>query len=53
MSLRFHSPSGAHHHLAWEDQPLVGPIARPRRHARSALVLALAFIAGLLLGLLL
>lgn len=50
MSSRVHCRSVARQHLAWESQPLVAPAPRPRRYGRRALILA--FVAGVVLGLL-
>jgi len=50
MTARVRSSSGGHHHLEWESQVLVGPL--PRRRVFGARVLMLAFVAGLLIGLL-
>lgn len=51
MTSRVHCRSVGREHLAWESQPLVAPAPRARRYGRAALVLA--FVAGLVLGLLL
>lgn len=50
MSRRVAAVRGGHHHLAWEDQPLVRSTARPRTHA--ARLILMAFVAGLFVGLL-
>lgn len=50
MSQRFHCRSGGHMHLEWESQPIIGGARRVRRYTGRAL--ALMFVAGLLLGLL-
>lgn len=52
MTARVHASRGGHHHLAWEAQPLVGPLRRPRRYGVRTLVLValVAFLAGVLVG---
>jgi hypothetical protein len=49
VTARVTAARGGHHHLAWDDQPLVRSTPRHRRYARR--FIALAFVAGLLVGL--
>jgi len=44
------SRRAAHHHLAWESQPLLRPVGR--RHGHATRMVVIAFILGLLIGLL-
>lgn len=50
MSRLITTPRAAHVHRDWDSQPLIQS-ARPRRQSRALLVVA-AFVAGLMLGLL-
>lgn len=52
MTGRVHAGRGRHHHLAWESQPLVAPLPRPRRFGPGVLLLVatIAFVLGMLVG---
>ncbi|MGE4321734.1 MAG: hypothetical protein AB7E60_01740 [Sphingobium sp.] len=50
---RFRCASGGHRHLAWESQPLVGPVPRRRNRPFPALAMAAVFVFGVVLGLIL
>ena len=49
MTVRVHAVRGGHPHLAWESQPLVGPL--PRRRVFGARAVMLAFAVGIVIGL--